>query len=50
MKTEWRRATTLWATDKVLLIVDNFVESRSNNDPPELNLLLGIREPAEPGK
>ena len=35
---------------KVLLIVDNFVESRSNNDPPELNLLLGIREPAEPAK
>jgi hypothetical protein len=30
---------------KVLLVADNFVESRSGNEPPELNLFLGIREP-----
>ena len=35
---------------KLLLIVDNFIETRTNNDPPELNLVLGIREPAEPAK
>jgi hypothetical protein len=30
---------------KVLLVADNFVESRSGNEPPEPNQFLGIREP-----
>ena len=31
---------------KVLLIADNFVEARTGSELPELNLILGIRQPA----
>ncbi len=30
---------------KVLVVVDNFVETRTGSELPELNLLLGIRQP-----
>lgn len=35
---------------KVLLIADNFVEARIGTELPELNLILGIREPADTSK